>query len=113
MILPIALLLAEIATPSEQKCGRCHAQEAAALRNSPMTRALQKPVESDLLQKNHDLNFRSGRYSYSIRRQGDTFLYSVSDGKDTLTARVQWAFGKGIVGQTYLMERGGTWYEGA
>jgi hypothetical protein len=113
MILPIALLLAEIATPSEQKCGACHAKEAAALRTSPMTRALQKPTDSDLLQQNPDLNFRVGKYSYAIRRQGDSFLYSVSDGKDTLSAPIQWAFGKGIIGQTYLLERGGTWYEGA
>ncbi|HEY2107440.1 MAG TPA: hypothetical protein VGH29_16700, partial [Candidatus Binataceae bacterium] len=112
MILPVALLLAEIATPSEQKCGTCHAKEAAALRTSPMTRALQKPADSDLLQRNADLNHSVGKYTYSIRRQDDGFLYSVSDGKDTLTAPIQWAFGRGIVGQTYLVERGGAWYEG-
>jgi hypothetical protein len=78
-----------------------------------MSRALQSAADSDLLQKNPDLNLRLGKYSYSIRRQGDRILYSVSDGTDTFTAPVQWAFGKGIVGQTYLMERGGVWYEGA
>jgi len=36
---------------------------------------------------------------------------SVTDGRDTITASLQWAFGTGEVGQSYLFQRKGSYFE--
>ena len=103
--------LAALGTASAQECGLCHRREAEASAASPMTHALQGGNESDILKNNPDLSFRSGNFSYFIRRDGDQSLYSVNDGRSSISAPIEWAFGAGIVGQTYLFRRDGAYYE--
>jgi len=103
--------LAALGTASAQECGLCHRREAEAATASPMTHALQSGRESVILKNNADLSFHSGNFSYSIRRDGDRSLYSVTDGRSSISAPIEWAFGAGIVGQTYLFRRDGAYYE--
>ena len=35
----------------------------------------------------------------------------MTDGKETLRVPIEWAFGQGAAGQTYLFQREGRWYE--
>ena len=113
LILLLAQATANPAAASAAQCGRCHAQEAAAVSDSPMSRALQKPADSQFLASHPDLSATLGKYHYSIRHEGAQFLYSVTDGSRTLSAPISWAFGNGIIGQTFLLQRDGGWYEGA
>jgi len=78
-----------------------------------MTHALQRAGGSDILRNNPELSFRNGSFSYSIRREGDQSIYSVTDGTSSISAPVEWAFGALIVGQTYLYRRDDAWYEAA
>ena len=57
------------------------------------------------------MTYRYGRFTYSITREGDKSIYSVTDGTDTITVPIGWAFGLGAAGQTYVFERGGIFYE--
>ncbi|HTA68596.1 MAG TPA: multiheme c-type cytochrome [Bryobacteraceae bacterium] len=105
--------LAAMGTSFAQDCEVCHRREAEAARSSPMTHALQGAGESDFLKNNPDLGFRSGKFSYSIRRENNQSIYSVTDGIGSISAPIEWALGTGIVGQTYLYRREGAWYEAA
>ena len=109
MIARLAVLLASIvltlaAAPSD--CARCH-REARGFSETAMARALVPAAESAILKANPKLTARIGPYSYEIA--GSTLV--VSDGKANFRAPLEWAFGEGKVGQTYLYRVNGAWYE--
>jgi hypothetical protein len=72
-----------------------------------MGRALQR--SSLILMAHPKLTFRHGTYSYNIETRGDESTYSVTDGTNTITVLIHWAFGAGS--QTYVLEREGRLYE--
>jgi len=76
-----------------------------------MARALETVAKSQILREHPQLEFRQGPYSYKITRNGERSIYTVSDGKETLTLPVAWAFGLGSAGQTYVYQWNGVWYE--
>jgi hypothetical protein len=109
MIARIATLLASAvlgtaATP--QDCAQCH-REARVFGESAMARALVPAAESAILKSNPKLTAKLGQYSYEIAES----TLVVRDGKETLRASLEWAFGDGKVGQTYLYRVNGAWYE--
>ncbi len=67
--------------------------------------------ECGILKAHPLLVFHSGKYSYRIERKGDQSFYTVTDGVQTITVPVGWAFGLGQAGQTYVFERDGRLYE--
>ena len=79
-----------------------------------MAHAAMPPAVADLLHSNRDLSFRSNQYSYRIQtapNQGDS-TYSVTDGVQTRSYPLTWAFGAGRVGQSYLFKKSdGDFYE--
>ena len=57
------------------------------------------------------LSFRQAPYIYEIVRNGDVVLESVGDGRSSISQPLLLAFGKGIVGQTYIYEVDGNLFE--
>ena len=92
-------------------CAPCHRSETAAFANAGMTLALESGRNSAILRANPKLTAKIGGYSYQIARAGDESIYTVSDGKEMLRVPIDWAFGQGAAGQTYLYAREGRWYE--
>jgi hypothetical protein len=88
-------------------CGQCHAREQRAHGSTSMASALTPAAKAEILRANPDLTFREGPYTYTIRRG----VYSVTDGTNTITAPIAWAFGLGGVGQTYVFQHDGKWHE--
>jgi hypothetical protein len=76
-----------------------------------MAHAMQPASDSEYLRENPDLRFQHGPYSYRIVREGDQSIYSVSDGNHTLSIPLLWAYGVGVVGQTFVFRVNGTYYE--
>jgi hypothetical protein len=76
-----------------------------------MAHALELVPECTILEKHPALTFKEGAYSYRIERKESETLYSVSDGHQTLTFPVGWAFGQGLAGQTYVFESNGEFYQ--
>lgn len=105
----IALAMALLATSGA--CDQCHKAESAAHARTPMAHALQAVKDCQILKTRPALQFQQGRYSYSIRRDGDRSIYSVTDGSHSVTAPLEWAFGLGEAGQTYVYQRNGVFYE--
>ena len=95
----------------DQTCAQCHKQTAAAHSQSPMALAMEPVANSRVLIDNPVMTFRSGPYTYEIRRQGDGSLYKVTDGKETIALPIVYAFGQGKAGQTYVLEYEGAYYE--
>jgi hypothetical protein len=94
-----------------QTCATCHKTEASSQPATSMGHALELVADCTILRDHPRLTFQLGRYSYTIMRQGDRSIYSVTDGTDTITVPIGWAFGLGAAGQTYVFERQGIFYE--
>jgi hypothetical protein len=92
-------------------CARCHAAEYASQIHTSMAHAMTPVSNCTILAQHKTLNFRNGIYSYSITRQGDRSLYTVTDGNQTISVALEYAFGLGDAGQTYVFTRGGNLYE--
>jgi len=94
-------------------CATCHVTEAAKQPSTPMGQALRRPEESEVLRKYPQMTFRSGPYIYEIRREGNSGVYSVSDGQRTIIVPILAAVGFGLdnIAQTYVFEYEGNFFE--
>lgn len=92
-------------------CAQCHAAEASTQKTTPMALAAERAAESNILREHPRLSFRLGLYSYQIVRAGEQTIYSVTDGKKTISEPIEWAFGRGEAGQTYVFRREGAYYQ--
>jgi hypothetical protein len=96
---------------AQMTCASCHAREAASHASTGMARALTPADRAAPLQTHPGLTFTQGDYRYRIDHGDNRIWYHVSDGKTEIRLPVQWAFGLGAAGQTYVLERDGKWYE--
>jgi hypothetical protein len=76
-----------------------------------MAHALELVADCGILREHPRMTFQRGRYVYTVVREGGRSIYSVTDGTDTISVPIGWAFGLGEAGQTYVFERGGVLYE--
>jgi hypothetical protein len=99
------------ATPNSLTCATCHSKQAQSYPGNGMSHALMTAAQSAVLRSNPRLSVTKGIWSYTITRKGSRSLYTVSDGRQTLTVPLAWAFGIDVGGQTYVFERNGQFYE--
>jgi Cytochrome c3 len=92
-------------------CANCHQREYGSQISTSMAHAMEPVADCSILDEHKILTFREDIYSYRIERQGNQSVYTVTDGKSTITVRLQYAFGLGKAGQTYVFEREGKMYE--
>src|SRR5215217_7230441 len=95
----------------DQACGECHKKHFASYGKSGMAEAMEPVAGSKVLSQNPQLTMRVGPFTYEIKRNGKQSIYSVTDGKDTISFPIVYAFGQGRMGQTYVLERDGKFYE--
>jgi Zn finger protein HypA/HybF involved in hydrogenase expression len=95
----------------DQACGECHKRAFAPFARAGMALAMEPVAESKVLTENPKLTLQLGPYSYEIRRQGKQSFYSVTDGKNTISVPIEYAVGQGRMGQTYVLQREGKFYE--
>ena len=94
-----------------EACAACHASKSRTQKLTPMGNAASSPLDSPALRSHDQLTFRLPPYTYEIARKPDGSTYSVTDGTHTISVPLGWAFGLGESGQTYILERNGTFYE--
>lgn len=92
----------------DQVCAECHKERVLAQRQSSMGMAMESVADSLVLSAHKLMTFEIGNYKYEITRRDNQSLYSVSDGKETISLPILYAFGQGKAGQTYVLQ-----YEGA
>ncbi|HJP94917.1 MAG TPA: multiheme c-type cytochrome [Pyrinomonadaceae bacterium] len=95
----------------DQACTECHKKFSTSFPATGMAMAMEPIGASKVLGDNPQLTMRIGPYTYEIKRSGDKSTYSVTDGKETISLPIIYAFGQGKMGQTYVLEREGKFYE--
>jgi hypothetical protein len=93
------------------ECAKCHEKEAIAQRGTSMAQAAAPAATSEILEAHSHLSAQRGPYNYELLDDGTAVKFSVTDGTNSLSATVAWAFGLGHKGQTYIYERDGDFYE--
>lgn len=88
-----------------ETCARCHGVKAATQKKTPMARAAMSASLSDILHAHPLMTFGPGKYKYRIESKASSSRYSVSDGSESLSFPLLWAFGTGRVGQSYLFKK--------
>ena len=95
-----------------EACRSCHAEKFASQAQTAMRRTAFNADLSQALHEHPRLTFQVGPYHYLIQTDARHSLYTVTDGKQQLSARLLWAFGTPRVGQSYLFKRAdGHFYE--
>jgi hypothetical protein len=93
-------------------CAGCHAEKAASYASTQMAHAM-APVNSEKVPEliHGPLQRTIGLYSYSLAQTPAGPMFSISSGKQSLSATIGWAFGVGEIGRTYVYESSGHFYE--
>jgi hypothetical protein len=95
----------------DQTCAECHRKIADSAPHNSMWRAMETGAESAILSGHPELKFRLGSFTYQITRRDGRSFYTVTDGKETISLPIHFAFGQGKAGQTYVLEHEGAFYE--
>jgi len=88
-----------------EACTRCHGSMVASQKETPMARNFMDASASDILHTHPDMSFAVANYHYKMQTASGQTKYSVTDGVNTLTYPLLWAFGTGRVGQSYLFRK--------
>ena len=94
-------------------CVSCHTRTADMQSTTPMAGAAM-PANPQAFAKSGitaSLTFNAGAYAYEISQSDGISMYSASEGGRSVSTPLQWIFGIGHFGQTYLYEQEGTYYE--
>lgn len=94
-----------------KECARCHPKIVATQLDTPMARAASLPADSDALRGHERLIQQAGPYTFTISKEQAARTYTVSDGANSISEPLGWAFGLGNKGQTYVFQRNGAFYE--
>jgi hypothetical protein len=70
---------------------------------------MELPPNQTVLAAHPKMTFAKGGYSYTVETSGGQSTYTVTDGKETLSVPIHYAFGVHI--QTYVLEREGRFFE--
>src|SRR5205085_9943297 len=73
-------------------CAECHTSKVKTQTTTPMSRALFTPEKADILRDHPKLTYRNGQYNYLLTRDGNRTMYTISDGLNTLTVPISYAF---------------------
>ncbi len=111
LLLGVGFSLAQNQLESPQVCAKCHRTQAESQPVTSMGHALELPATCAILKSHRLLTFKDGAYLYKIERAGERSIYTVSDGRNTLPVEIQYAFGLGSAGQTYVYTVGGQMYQ--
>ena len=95
----------------DQACAECHKNKVVSHAQTAMAMAMEPVSDSRVLTENPNMSFRIGPYSYEIRRKDKQSFYTVTDGQETISLPVLYAFGQGKAGQTYILQYEGALYE--
>ncbi len=111
LVFALLSLAAAAAQPAKRgfTCASCHPQQALSQPETSMAHALVLPGKNPVLAAHPKLTVQKGSYFYAIETHNGESTYSVTDGTDTITVPIHYAFGVGS--QTYVLGRDGRFYE--
>lgn len=93
------------------QCAKCHAAKVASFENAAMSHAAAPAEDSEISREHRSLELQVGPYHYEVQSLKGRGSLKVSDSKASLAVSLMWAFGNGRMGQTYIYEQSGSYYE--
>lgn len=94
------------------ECARCHGPKAATYKAAAMSQASTRALNSESLRQHDHLAFQQGPFSYQLVTTGGESTLKVSNTTSSLSADLLWAMGAAHMGQTYVYQLQGKFYEG-
>lgn len=88
-----------------QVCGSCHADKLATQQRTAMAQTAHRAADSEVLKEFPKLTFENSHIHYEIRSENRQPTFTVSDGAQSVSSKLLWAFGNGRVGQSYLYKQ--------
>jgi hypothetical protein len=92
-------------------CAKCHSDRAESQANTAMAHASSLVADSESLHAHPALTFKLGDYSYELHSDANHSALSVTKAGEMRSHDLQWAVGQGHMGQTFLYEQDGSFYE--
>lgn len=92
-----------------QVCAQCHSSLAQGQAQHAMAHTAIPPAKEQL--PGGSIVFDEGPIHYSLTKQNDRITYSVTDNGQSFSAPVEWIFGSGSRGQSFLFEHNGSFSE--
>jgi len=92
-------------------CQQCHSEESSAQSLVPMAHASYRSAVGAWGEKPSVTTARLGPYSYRLELQADDPKLTVESGRESMSGDITWTFGAGVVGQTFVLESKGKWYD--
>lgn len=111
----IALLCGAVCVADAQEkkaavtCATCHAGVVEHYSHAPMRHAMEPADANPVLMSHPTLEANFGGFHYTVQWKDGKSTYNVSDGTNTLTLPIHWAFGQHS--QTWVLEKEGHMYE--
>jgi hypothetical protein len=97
------------------ECVLCHFEKTSTYKNAAMSHASVPPLTSEGLRQHDRLGYQLGPYSYELvtgkDKDNEKSTLKVSRGQESVSADLQWAFGIGHMGQTYIYKKNDDLYE--
>ena len=94
-----------------EACAQCHSSVVAAAKDTEMTKALLRPEDSEILRARDGQSFQLESYLYKLEHTPHGYQFAVSQGPNSATQPITWAFGDGNISQVYVTDNHGTYYE--
>lgn len=92
-------------------CSPCHARLVMAHQLTGMAKALRSAENCQVLASHPSMTFRDGEYTYQIIRESGRSLYRLTYRDESIAVPLNYCFGHGEAGQTYLLQYKGAFYE--
>jgi Cytochrome c554 and c-prime len=93
------------------RCAACHKQMARTQQETPMARAAWRASETEALRSNPKLSLSTPPFQTVITHDRTSINYVVSGRGDSISAKLLWAIGDGVKGQTFILSYLGTLFE--
>ena len=94
-----------------ETCAKCHAEIYSTQQQTSMAHAALRPPLASLDQPGTHLTLQSGGFTSTITPGPKGDMYSVARGGEGISVPIQWSFGEGVLGQTFILERNGGYFE--
>lgn len=91
-------------------CLQCHGGAPSSQPSSEMGLSVARPAEARVLKDHPELSFARGPFTYTLGYREGRPVFSVSDGKGTVTEPIYLVVGSGTVFQAYLIHHGDRTY---
>lgn len=96
----------------DSSCAKCHSSIASSQSATSMAKAAFDPAQTSSGVDYSKMSYQDGDYATRIVSQKSGLLVSVSNGHESLSAPIRWVFGRGVMGQTFVLQYEGKYYEG-